>query len=202
MSRETISVPIFPLPLVCFPGMQVPLQRLGATVQQAMEDLIQQDMPLAVSFRQPSRDSGTGDEPHAIGTVARIVGGPGMDYSNLNYLVGIARIHLLSYRRDQRHLTGQARFLPDVDEPVPAMLVDEAKACISELWSAFMSEHRMRTFPKEAEAVSYWIARYLPVNEEQQQELLELRTTTTRLAKEVAILRSLLDSLRSEHQSS
>jgi Lon protease-like protein len=196
VSRETITLPIYPVQTVVFPGMRLPLTaepQLPAVVVEAMRH----DLPLAVALiRRPHSDEV--EIPHTIATLARINPGPLAASSARLQLVGVSRIHLLSYRHADRYLVGQARFLPDLDEPVSPLLVEEARALGSELWSVVDLGIPYPILPHQPEAVSYWIAQHLPIDPEERQELLELRTTTARLAKEVALLRGLLDSYRSE----
>lgn len=206
--RETVSFPIFPVHGVLFPGMHLSIRVSHDRFLRGFESLVRLDSTLAVALiRHPREGVGTAREPHLIGTTARIVDvdpvSPDLDRIEF---VGISRIHLLSYRQNGPHLLGQARYLPDLQETVPAPLLEEACALGSELWSVLPLldepvEPRQRV-PREAEAVSYWIGQHLPVEPAERQELLELRTTGARLSKEVGHMRTILDALRSEHKSS
>lgn len=200
-SRETVQLPIFPIRGVLFPGMRLILRLAGDAVDPCFEDLVRLDMTLSVALRRASDDSSKhAVEPHLIGTTARILdllrSGSG---SNDIVLVGVSRIHLLSYRHNGKHLVGQVRYLPDLQESIPTLLVDEARALGSELKSTLPGNHHAldQSLPRDPETLSYWIAQNLPLEPDDQQELLELRTTGTRLSKEVSHMRVILDALRS-----
>lgn len=197
-SRETINLPIFPIHGVLFPGM-----RLQLYMNAYLEELVRLDMTLSVALVRPSREADTSHEPHLIGTTARIVNIVPTKSREDVILAGISRIHLLSYRHNGQHLVGQARFLPDLQESIPALLVEEARALGSELASTIPGEGRTSspTLPKEPETLSYWIAQHLPIDLEERQELLELRTTSSRLSKEVSHMRVILDAMRSQQSS-
>lgn len=201
VNRETITIPIIPIYQVLYPGMRLPLYAFGSQYPELVRECVEQDLPFAVSLGRSRPDSNLPLEPSTVGCIARMV----VDTSDTRETmcaVGVSRLHLLSYRRSDAYLVGQARFFFDSEEPVPPLLLDEARACGSELWGNRSLGKFGAEVPRQAEAASYWIAQRLPVSVGDHQELLELRTTTSRLAKEVAILRSLLENLRSEHKSS
>ncbi|MBX5466705.1 MAG: LON peptidase substrate-binding domain-containing protein [Firmicutes bacterium] len=200
VSRETITLPIYAAQAVIFPGMRVPLAE-DSTLPPVLFEAMRQDLPVAVALARRPHPEGP-ELPHTIATIARVVHGTLERTSSPLALIGISRVHLLSYRHGDRYLVGQARFLPDLDEPVSPLLVEEARALGSELWSVVDLGIPHPVLPRHPEAVSYWIAQHLPLGPEERQELLELRTTQARLAKEVALLRGLLDSYRSEPMNS
>jgi Lon protease-like protein len=202
--RETVKLPVFPIHGVLFPAMRLNIRVAHSHYQASLEDLVRTDATLSVSLLRHPRDGAeVSSDPHLIGTTARI-----LDVTRINndsdevVLIGISRIHLLSYRHNGRHLVGQARYLPDLNESVPSLLLEEARALGSELWSTMPTASRppgmAQPVPKEAEALSYWVAQNLPIGCDDRQELLELRTTSTRLSKEVGHMRVILDALRSE----
>jgi ATP-dependent Lon protease len=169
------------------------------------QELARLDQTFAVALRRSDPDASKhGLEPHLIATTARVleichVGTQGSDV----VLSGISRVHLLSYRHNGHHLIGQTRYLPDLQESVPSLLLEEAQALGSEFAGSLLhpSVHNVPNLPKEAETLSYWIAQHLAVGPSEQQELLELRTTSTRLSKEVSHMRVILDALRSQSSS-
>ncbi len=206
-NRETVTLPIFPMPGVVFPAMRMKLRLSHDHFLQGLADLVETDTTLCATLaRYTGGDPGAGDlvEPHLIGTTARILDViPVTADADDIVLVGISRIHLLSYRHNGRQLVGQARYLPDLPESVPMLLLEEARALASELGStlALPASSQVETWlspPKPAETLSYWIAALLPINTDDRQELLELRTSSARLSKQVGHMRTILDALRSE----
>ena len=203
-SRETVNHPIFPIYGVLFPGMQLQVRLPRDSAPCPFEDLVRRDRTLAVSLRRaPQETSKHIVEPHLVGTTARILDLQPKGASSLEILLaGVSRVHLLSYRHNGQHLVGQARYLPDLQESIPGLLVEEARALGSEFASSITKQGAAgsRALPKDAETLSYWIAQNLPIELDDRQELLELRTTSTRLSKEVSHMRVILDALRSKHR--
>ena len=204
-SRETISMPILPIKGILFPGAKTQLRIEDPAHKLMVTYCIQQDTALCVCKERVGDDvrSAVHDvEPSNIGTSARILQAQEADQGVMDLeLAGISRISLLSYRHGNKYMVGQFKYLPDLDDAVPALLSDEATVLSSEIWS-FLRTARVRPqLPTEPEALSFWIAAHVPLPIESQQELLELRTTRTRLAKEVSILRTLMDHMRTEQTS-
>ncbi len=202
-SRESVSMPILPIKGILFPGAKTNMVIEDSSYKVMISYCIQQDTGLCVCMERPPQDSGSSlantAEPSNIGTSARILQVVELEGGRMRVeLAGISRISLLSYRHGSRYMVGQFKYLPDLDDSVPAPLIDEALALSSEIWS-FIGPNRSRPqIPSEPEALSYWIAAHVPFAVPSQQELLELRTTRTRLAKEVSLVRRLMDRLRSE----
>ncbi len=204
-SRETISMPILPIKGILFPGAKTQLRIENPAHKLMITYCIQQDTALCVCKERVGDDLQSTDhdiEPSNIGTSARVLQEQEADDGAMELeLTGISRISLLSYRHGNKYMVGQFKYLPDLDDSVPALLIDEATALSSEIWSFIQSERTRPQLPTEPEALSYWIAAHVPLPVDSQQELLELRTTRTRLAKEVSILRMLMDRIRTEQTS-
>lgn len=204
VGRDTISLPLFPLNAVLYPGMRLPLQIFEERQRRLVKDCLERDIAFGVAYIRQGDQTGQA-EPHSIGTTARIIQSTVLDDGRYNItVVGVGRFHLLSYRHNGHYLVGQARFLPDLEEEVPRPLIDEAASLGSEYWSIGHGREETQghpVVPSNPEALSYWIAQYLPLSLPEHQEMLEIRTTIARLSKEVAILRTILDTLRSEQSS-
>ncbi|MDA8193193.1 MAG: LON peptidase substrate-binding domain-containing protein [Thermaerobacter sp.] len=195
-SRDTVNLPILPIPAVLFPGMPLALT-LSDQAYHLVRECADLDTALAISPARPVEHDGW-PEPSAVGTSARVLE-MGADGTGHVLLMGIARLSLLSYRHNGRNLVGQFRYLTDSDDTVPAPLIDEARALGSELW-ALMTPHRSHpVLPSVPQALSYWIAAHIPLGQSVRQELLEIRSTRARMAKEISIMRTLMDELQAEH---
>jgi Lon protease-like protein len=205
-SRETINMPILTIQDILFPGAKTTLVINDSSFKAMISYCIQQDTGLCVCIARPNQDSHApldqAPEPSNIGTSARILQSVDLPEGGIQLeLAGISRISLLSYRHGSKYMVGQFKYLPDLDDSVPTPLIDEARALSSEIWTFISGDRGRPQLSAEPEALSYWIASHIPANVEAQQELLELRTTRTRLAKEVSLLRTLMDRLRSEQTS-
>lgn len=197
--RDTVSLPIFPLNVVLFPGMRMSLHVFEEQYRRLIRECVDRDTGFATTLMRPDQDGDSHAEPAVVGTLARVIQCTPFIDGRLNVTaVGVSRVTLLSYRHTGQFLVGQFRFLPDIEDPVPVPLVDEARALGSELWSLVTPHQSHPVLPPTHEALSYWIASHLPLSLPAQQELIELRSTRARLAKEISILRTLIDSFRAE----
>lgn len=200
-NRDTVTLPILPWSAVLFPGAHQTLSIVNPHQRTMIADVTQRDTGFVVCLsRSPAPTANTEwSEPVSAGTVARV-----LDITdNTSFLnvqaVGISRVSLLSFRLVQDTLIGQFRFMPDSDETVPNPLIDEAHALGSEVWSVVRADDSRPILPRTPETLSYWIAAHVPMPVATQEELLEVRSTRSRLAKEISLLRGLMDGLRTEH---
>lgn len=197
MARETITLPLFPLDSVLFPGMRLALSVYEDRYRRIVQECLNDDLPMGVVLWRNHRDPAAASEPCTVGTTARIVQSQGIDEGRLSVtVVGIGRFSLLSYRQGAKVLIGQARFLPDVDDQPNRLLVDESYALASEYHSLTDPVGARQPVPVDPEALSYWIAQRLPLSLADQQGLLEQRHPSQRLAQEVSWLRERLDAAR------
>lgn len=201
-NRDTLSLPILPWTGVLFPGMRLTLTIDGPLGQAMIAEASLRDTGVVVCLARSAPETGAAwPEPLSIGTVARVLDYPQHTSPQSVVVVGISRVSLLSFRLVHETLVGQFRFMPDSEDTIPNPLVDEAQALGSEMWSIMRSESTRPLLPQTPEALSYWIAAHIPVPTATRQELLEIRSTRGRLAKEITLLRTMMDGLRTEHSS-
>ena len=203
VSRDTITVPLFLLNAVLFRGTRLSLHVFEDRYRMMVSDCLDRDAAFGVVAIRSGPEVGGPQEPHNIGTLARILEHEVFeDGRMLIRVVGTGRFSLLSYRQAGGLLVGQVRFQPDVEERPGRVLRDEAYALASEYQSFLVDAEEARgAVPTEPEALSYWIAQRLPMKPSDQQELLEQRQVSQRLAWEVGFLRQLLDELRQPQQN-
>jgi Lon protease-like protein len=194
VGRETITLPLFLVDAVLFPGTRLALTVQEERHRRVVQECADHDTPLGILLAR-HHDNGPA-EPASVGTIARVLeAGPAGNGLSLT-VAGISRFSLLSYRQGSRVLIGQGRFLPDVDDPPGRALTDECYALASEYVSLAELEASPREVPVDPEALSYWVAQWLPVDVDARQELLEQRSLAHRLAAEVGHLRDLVDRAR------
>ena len=194
VSRETLTLPLFPVQGVLFPGTRLAFHMEETRYRRVIRECTEHDTPLAVVWGRPGTNGVP--EPAPVATVARVMESRIEQDGPVSLtVVGVSRLSLLSYRQGSRVLVGQGRFLPDLDEETPRLLIDEAYALASEYvgQSPWPTAHDV---PSDPEALSYWIAQMLPWDLAARQEILEERRLAQRLASEVGQLRHLLDEAR------
>ncbi|PSR23799.1 MAG: peptidase S16 [Sulfobacillus acidophilus] len=194
-TRETFTMPLVLIQQVVFPGIvsSVTLRTKGASSSVRVASI--QDHSLLFALERHDH------EPCTVATTGRLIDVAEHHDSWQLQVAGIQRAHVLSYRHQGNGLIGQFRYVSEAEESIPPLLMEEAWALASEL-SAMVSPQRGHIgLPQTPALLSYWIAAHVPLNATTQQELLEIPTSRGRLAKEISLMRTLLDGLRTEHSS-
>ena len=197
MSAKAIELPLFPLNLVLFPGMVLPLHIFEPRYRQMIADCQEQERPFGVVLVKPESQP-LQEEPYPVGTMAEI--------RDLNRLedgrflltaVGLQRFRILSQHRQKPYLSGIVETFEDVAEPADSLMASAKQA--QSLFSTYLemllkaaneTEHNISSYlPNSPEALSHFIAYFLDIQDEQKQHWLELTSTTQRLQEEITILR-------------
>ncbi|HEV2238980.1 MAG TPA: LON peptidase substrate-binding domain-containing protein [Ktedonobacterales bacterium] len=208
MADGPSEVALFPLNLVLFPGMALPLNvfepRYVAMVAQCLET----GKPFGVMLARPESLFGL-EVPYPVGTLARIV-----DHQRLpdgRYILlthGTQRVRVLRESRDQSCLRGLVTPLCDEDES-PDMLVALAReardafvAYLGVVLTLVGSEERTIAVPQDPTDLSYTIGMCLTCEDAEKQKLLEMTYASERLQAEIALLRAETQELteQTDHQ--
>lgn len=194
-TRDTFSMPLIIVPQVVFPGIvSTVVVRPPAAGAPARVAAVK-DHSLVFSLARPDH------QPSNTGTSGRILDLDEVSDGWQITVAGIQRAQLLQWRHQGQSLVGQFRYTHDAEESIPPLLAEEAWALASELWAMLSLATSATALPKAAPLLSYWIAAHVPLNAQTQQELLEIPSTRGRLAKEISLMRTLLDGLRAEHSN-
>src|SRR5438067_8804824 len=129
MSAKTIELPLFPLNVVLFPGMVLPLHIFEPRYRQMIVDCQEQERPFGIVLVKPDSQP-LQEEPYPVGTMAEI--------RELNRLedgrfllmaVGLQRFRILRQHRKKLYLCGIVEEFEDVaDEPTDALLASMKQA--------------------------------------------------------------------------
>lgn len=197
MSANIIELPLFPLNVVLFPGMVLPLHIFEPRYRQMISDCQEQERPFGVVLAR-SNSQPLQEEPYPVGTMAEI--------HDLNRLedgrfvlmaVGLQRFHILSQHREKPYLSGMVEEFEDVPVPIAELHASTRQA--HELFRAYLEMLLKATneqdsdisthLPDSPEALSHFIAYFLDIQDEQKQHFLEITSTAQRLQEEITILR-------------
>ena len=197
MSAKAIELPLFPLNLVLFPGMVLPLHIFEPRYRQMIADCQEQERPFGIVLVKPDSQP-LQEEPYPVGTMAEI-----RDLNRLEdgrfllMAVGLQRFRILSQHRQKPYLSGIVETFEDVAEPADSLMASAKQA--QSLFSTYLemllkaaneTEHNISSYlPNPPEALSHFIAYFLDIQDEQKQHWLELTSTTQRLQEEITILR-------------
>jgi Lon protease-like protein len=210
MADELFEVPLFPLNIVLFPGMALPLHVFEARYRTMTADCLADQAPFGVVLALPEKETEQ-EEPARIGTLARII-----DYEQLpdgcyNILtVGTRRFEIVELRHEKQYITALVR--PYADEPeeedsetdLPA-LVSEAKDVLRDYLEIVLTligggEERSIAIPDDADDLSYLVGMCLTCEDCDKQALLEMNSVSERLRSGIAALRNEMEFLRDQVQ--
>lgn len=189
--NEQKFLPIFPLPLVLFPEMPLPLHIFEPRYREMVQKCIEEEIEFGVVLADQGKFRFTGTSAKIENILKRFEDGR-MDILCL----GKRRFHIEELSDERCFLQAQVTFFDDDPEPPSALeeLRKEAKALLDEytcltdqvLNSAFFDGLTPQTYSFfMAELNSYTLA--------QQQALLETKSTRQRLFKVIGGIRSLIE---------
>ena len=204
MSTGAIELPLFPLNVVLFPGMVLPLHIFEPRYRQMITECRKEDKPFGVVLTRPegrdvSLPQSLREGTYAVGTTAEIRELDELEDGRFILMaIGVQRFRILSRHRITKkrpYLSGLVEPYQDIPES-PQKLASSAKQAqalferyLGMLLEAAGKETMELNLPTLPEELSYFIAYLLGVEDEQKQQLLELTSTLRRLHEEITFLR-------------
>ncbi|HET8913889.1 MAG TPA: LON peptidase substrate-binding domain-containing protein [Ktedonobacteraceae bacterium] len=202
MSATQLELPLFPLNVVLFPGMVLPLHIFEPRYLQMIQECQEEKKPFGVVLAQPN-STHLDEKPYPVGTVAEIYELDQLEDGHYNLIaIGGERFRILDQHNEKPYLSGIVETFEDEPE-VNADVLPFAKEAY-DLFSAYLEmllevSHKKdvkANLPTKAEEISHFIAYLLDTNDELKQHFLELRSTKQRLQEELVILRKEVPFLR------
>ncbi|HJY27344.1 MAG TPA: LON peptidase substrate-binding domain-containing protein [Pyrinomonadaceae bacterium] len=191
------ELPLFPLPVVLFPGVPLPLHIFEPRYRQMLSDIQLAKNLFGLAYFDPS--SGESDVPPAghIGCVAEVTEVQTFPDGRSNILtLGVIRYRMESYvERGDPYLVAQVSYFEDDEEDeqilaAPSREVAETFTRIAQAVRTINDERA--TLPDisdtEPQRLSFLVAAAMEIDAEVKQELLELRSTSERLERLRAML--------------
>ena len=188
MSRE---LPIFPLPLVLFPGATQPLHIFEPRYRSLLTDCMAGDRCFGIAYAAPDKPSDPA--PGDIGCIARILNTQALPDGRSDILTtGERRFVLRDWIATDRPYR-VARVEEFEDDPVDA---PEAEDLATDVRRDFLRviealEHDAPELPVDPEALSFRVAATLELDAPTKAALLAIRSTTARLRRLAALLQPL-----------
>jgi Lon protease-like protein len=200
-----ITLPLFPLATVLYPGKILPLHIFENRYRQLVRDLLDGPQPGRFGVIAIKRGRETGDSPpgiYAMGCIAEIR--EVTQHSDGRYdlrTVGGDRFRLLSQDRSMPYLRGSVELVTDeIAEPaaVPATgpLRGQFRAYLDELARHPGPSITIGELPGEPVLLSYVVAAAMILDLPDRQALLEAPTALARLRAERALIRREIALLR------
>lgn len=200
---EVAELPLFPLNLVLFPGMPLPLHIFEERYKAMIGDCMRYNTPFGVSLIRSGQEVGAAAVPFSTGTTARVLRSEMLDGGRINIITkGEKRYEIVEITQQEPHVAAVVRFL---DEPVgegftgvSPELSEEYTRLIQGLITlsgGYMSDV---TIPDDPVELSYLIAANLDAPTPVRQELLEAPTAADRLNRLIPLLKRRNHALQEE----
>lgn len=189
---EARDLPLFPLHVVLFPGMSLPLHIFEERYRLMIGTCMVTDRTFGVVLIQSGSEVGGRAEVFPVGTTARIEEIVRLPDGRMNLLiVGERRFRILERYPDQPYALAHVQFLEDRPEAVPTALVRR----VQQRFLRYLRQQgvtaaggRQVELPADPIALSYVVAASLRTPPRDRQRLLELDSPDDRLRRELAIL--------------
>src|SRR2546421_532031 len=188
-------LPLFPLNVVLFPHMPLPLHVFEPRYRRMVADCLEEGHSFGVVAIREGSETGS-STPYDVGTLAKIVRIDRLDDRRINLLVtGASRFTIVQTADDRPYLRGQVRIIPEAgDDPDATARLMEATAASFRQYSNLVRELVGQQPddaepPMEPELLSYLIAAALNLQVPEKQSLLAEPRTDARLTLELRMLR-------------
>lgn len=188
------EMPLFPLDLVLFPHMRLPLHIFEERYQEMINQCIEESLPFGIVLAT-GVNPGTGrTSTHKIGCTARIARVERLTDGKMNIeVVGERRFRILDTHETRSYRTGLTE--PVVDEPLTddvAALSEDVQRLLKDFLMRSLARHGQAvsdfTLPEDPGPLSFAAACVLPIENDEKQALLEETDTAARLTVEKEVL--------------
>jgi Lon protease-like protein len=190
--RGARELPLFPLPVVLFPGVPMPLHIFEPKYRQMLEDIRATNNLFGLSYFDPSTSDREVPPVGHIGCVAEVNETQTLPDGRSNILtIGLIRYRIDSYiERGDSYLVVRVSYFED-DEEEDELLADSARD-VAETFTRIAQAVRTinderASLPDisntEPQRLSFLVAAAMEIEPDVKQELLELRSTSERLQR-------------------
>jgi len=193
-ARDIVSgvneLPLFPLSVVLFPGLPLPLHIFEPRYRQMLTDIQAGNSLFGLSYFDPTTSDGECPVIGSVGCVAKLSDAQLLPDGRSNILVyGVIRYRIEAYvERGDPYFVARVSYFEDEDEDQQALTTISQTVAekFGRIARAVKTINNERTaLPNiagtEPERLSYMVALAMDVDAEAKQELLELPSTTERL---------------------
>lgn len=201
--RGVSELPIFPLALVLFPGVPLPLHIFEPRYRQMLIDVRAGNSLFGVSYFDASTSEKEVPAAGHVGCVAEVTETQPMPDGRSNILtVGIIRYQIEEYlERDEPYLLARVSYFEDEEED--AGVLSEGARDVAETFTRIARAVRTINDERanlpdisdtEPQRLSFLVAAAMEVDTDVKQNLLELRSTSERLQRLREMLRRAVSS--------
>ena len=190
--RGVIDLPVFPLPVVLFPSVPLPLHIFEPRYRQMLTDIRPANNLFGVAYFDPSTSEHDVPPAGHIGCVAEVTETQTFPDGRSNILtLGVIRYRIESYvERDTPYLVARISYFEDdeEDESLLTTSAHDVAETFTRIAQAVRTLNDERTnLPDisntEPQRLSFLVAAAMEIDAEVKQELLELTSTSVRLER-------------------
>ncbi len=197
------EISLFPLNVVLFPGMPMPLRIFEERYKLMINRCIDNSEVFGILLIREGPEVGGGAVPHAVGTTARITEVERLEDGRMNLsTIGESRFQLVEPLHDEAYLRGRVRYLPEDLGEMQEGLQEQAQQLFADFIRGLAGLRggwmRSAVTPDDPSVLSYSIAHYLDLPVIAKQRLLEVPHSGERLRYEVSLLQGANQRLREE----
>ena len=190
--RGVRELPIFPLPVVLFPGMPMPLHIFEERYRQMLTDIRAGNNLFGLSYFDPAASDREVPPAGHIGCVAEVAETQALPDGRSNILaVGVVRYEVESYvESGDLYLIGRANYFEDEDNEVESLNAqshDVATMFMRVANSIRAINDERGSLPDisdtDPQRLSFLVSAAMEIEADKKQELLELKSTSERLQR-------------------
>ena len=195
--RGVRELPIFPLPLVLFPGVPLPLHIFEERYRRMLADVRASNNLFGLSYFTPDAEQGERPPAGHVGCATEVVEVQPLPDGRSNILtVGVARYRVEEYvERGDPYLVARVEFFEDKEEDkaVVGRRAEEVAEMFMRIARAMRTVNQERgSLPElpqdDPERLSFMVAAVVEMDAEAKQRLLETRSTSERLRRLYTLL--------------
>jgi len=193
------QLPLFPLPLVLYPGAPIPLHIFEPRYRALVEDCLEEDREFGLIHHDPDEQGPFLMEAGRVGTLAKIGEHRMLPEGRSLVLVRGGARFSIERECDMDRLYYRADVVPYEDETVPRLdAIREARIQTLELFTTVIqaldeSPDRMPEFDLNLD-LSFQLAPAVQIDLRWQQSFLELRSETARLERLDAVFQAAVEA--------
>lgn len=195
--RGVKELPLFPLPVVLFPGVPLPLHIFEPRYRQLLQDISQTNNLFGLAYFDSTTTDRELPAVGQVGCVAEVTETQAFPDGRSNILtIGVVRYRIESYvERGDPYLVARVNYFEDDEEDENEL--SNAAADVAETFTRIaravrtINDERLNLpdiSDTEPQRLSFLVAAAMEVEVEVKQELLELRSTAERLERLKAML--------------
>ncbi|HEX8465016.1 MAG TPA: LON peptidase substrate-binding domain-containing protein [Abditibacterium sp.] len=192
----SFELPLFPLNVVLFPGMPLPLHIFEPRYRLMIGRCLEADRAFGVAQIADGSEGASGTVPQSVGTVAEIIEVAPFADGRMNLqTVGTRRFEILSIRETDDYLIGTCEWLEDDPELDDLWgIAHQTRRILSRYFDSLSQNTELSAdlgaldVPQDPFALSMFIGAILSLPSDQKQQLLEMTSTRQRLELEEFLL--------------